>query len=182
MDFSKTPLEGLIAITPKVFTDARGGFFETYSKKDFAAAGINADFVQDNQSYSKRGVIRALHLQRAPHAQAKLVRVLQGRVFDVVVDLRPQSKTFGQWYGVELSCQNNKMLFIPRGLAHGFSVLSEAAVFGYKCDNFYNKESEAGIIYNDPDLNIDWRVAGQDAVVSDKDKLLPSFKAYKETL
>lgn len=177
MDFFKPEIEGLQVITPKMFKDARGIFFESYNKKEFEAAGISADFVQDNQSSSTYGVIRGLHFQRGEHAQAKLVRVLYGKVFDVAVDLRPGSATFGKYYGVELTCEDSKMFFIPRGFAHGFSVLSEMAVFSYKCDNFYNKEAEGGIIYNDKTLAVDWRVDKE--IISDKDKLHPTFEEYK---
>ncbi len=178
MDFSSTPIEGLKVITPQIFKDNRGYFFESYNKQVFSAAGITTEFVQDNQSFSTKGVLRGLHFQRPPFAQAKLVRVLQGKVLDVAVDLRHESPMYGKWFGVELSDENGKMFFIPHGFAHGFSVLSETAVFAYKCDNFYNKESEGGLIYNDPGLAIDWQVTNEN--VSHKDLLLKTFKDYKE--
>ncbi|MGN0904302.1 MAG: dTDP-4-dehydrorhamnose 3,5-epimerase [Alphaproteobacteria bacterium] len=176
MPFIQTDIQGVVVFEPRVFTDARGYFFETYNEQVFREAGIDAVFVQDNQSKSSYGVIRGLHFQKGEHAQAKLVRVLEGTVLDVAVDLREGSATFGKHVAVELSAANNRQLFIPRGFAHGFSVLSETAVFAYKCDNFYNKESEGGISYADPDLNIDWRVPVESACVSDKDKILPRFK------
>ncbi|ACC98419.1 DTDP-4-dehydrorhamnose 3,5-epimerase [Elusimicrobium minutum Pei191] len=180
MDFFKPEIEGLIVITPKIFKDERGYFFESYNKKVFEDAGIVSNFVQDNQSFSVKNVIRGLHFQAPPHAQAKLVRAQRGKVWDVAVDLRPQSKTFGQWFGVELSEENQKMFYIPRGFAHGFSVLSESAVFQYKCDNFYNKESEGGILYNDAVLNIDWKVPFGGEIVNEKDKSYPWFEVYKK--
>lgn len=183
MDFFRPDIEGLIIITPKIFRDARGYFFESYNKKEFEQEGLTTDFVQENQSFSSYGTIRGLHFQKPPYAQAKLVRVLQGKVFDVAVDLRKNSKTFGKYFGIELSDKNQKMLFIPRGFAHGFSVLSETAVFFYKCDNFYNKESEGGILLNDVDLNIDWRINSKDMmIISEKDKLNKPFKEYKRNI
>jgi dTDP-4-dehydrorhamnose 3,5-epimerase len=180
MDFFKHKIDGLVVITPKIFKDTRGYFFESYNKKVFADIGINADFVQDNQSYSSYGTLRGLHYQKPPYAQAKLVCVLFGKVLDVAVDLRKNSKTFGQWFGVELSAENQKQFFIPRGFGHGFSVLSKTAIFAYKCDNFYNKESEGGILYNDADLKIDWKIDLSQAVLSDKDKTWPAFAEYKD--
>ena len=169
MKIETTPIEGLLVITPRVFNDHRGYFFESYNARLFQQNGIEMDFVQDNQSFSQYGVIRGLHYQLNPYAQTKLVRVLQGRIFDVAVDIRKDSPTFGQWFGVELSDENFKQLLIPRGFAHGFSVLSETALVLYKCDNFYNKSSERGIIYNDASLAIDWHLPLSDAIVSDKD-------------
>ena len=180
MDFSKTPIEGLIVITPKVFADNRGYFFESYNKRAWAEAGITADFVQDNESFSSQNTLRGLHFQKPPFAQAKLVRVLEGAVWDVAVDLRKNSSTFGQWFGVELSADNKKQFFIPRGFAHGFSVLTETAKFAYKCDNFYNKESEGAVRFDDPELAVDWRINLTKAVLSDKDLKNPFFAAYKE--
>lgn len=180
MDFSKTPIEGLIVITPKVFADNRGYFFESYNKRAWAEAGITADFVQDNESFSSQNTLRGLHFQKPPFAQAKLVRVLEGTVWDVAVDLRKNSPTFGQWFGVELSADNKKQFFIPRGFAHGFSVLTETAKFAYKCDNFYNKESEGAVRFDDPELAVDWKIDLTKAVLSDKDLKNPLFAAYKE--
>ncbi|HKK81141.1 MAG TPA: dTDP-4-dehydrorhamnose 3,5-epimerase [Prolixibacteraceae bacterium] len=176
MEIEKTPIEGLIIIKPNVFKDDRGYFFEAFNQKKFGEQGINYNFVQDNESESQYGVVRGLHFQDAPYAQAKLVRVLQGKVFDVAVDLRINSPTYKRWFGVELNEDNKYQLMIPRGFAHGFSVLSQRAVFHYKCDNYYNKESERGIIYNDKALNIDWRIAGNDMILSEKDRLLPDFE------
>lgn len=174
MKVTKTKLNGCFVLEPAVFRDDRGYFFESFNSHNFnKAIGQKIIFVQDNQSYSSRGVIRAIHYQTGEHAQAKLVRVLSGKVLDVAVDLRQQSPTFGQHMAVELSAENKKQLFIPRGFGHGFSVLSETAEFFYKCDNFYNKDSEGGIIYNDSGLNIDWQLPIDDIKVSQKDMELP---------
>lgn len=178
MNFIKTKIDGVIIIEPKVFEDSRGYFYESYNEKEFKENGIDARFVQDNQSLSSYGVIRGLHFQKEPFAQAKLVRVLFGKVLDVAVDLRKGSPTFGQHVSVELSDENKRQFFIPRGFAHGFSVLSEKAVFAYKCDNLYNKESEGGLLYNDPDLGIDWKVDPKRVCVSDKDKVRKGIKDY----
>lgn len=180
MDFSKTPLEGLLVLTPRVFTDNRGYFCETYNKNTLGELGIDADFVQDNESFSAQNTLRGLHFQKPPFAQAKLVRVLQGTVWDVAVDLRTGSPTFGQWYGVELSAENKKQFFIPRGFAHGFAVLSPVAKFAYKCDNFYNKQSEGSILFSDADLAVDWKIDLTRAVLSQKDLQNNSFRFYKE--
>jgi dTDP-4-dehydrorhamnose 3,5-epimerase len=177
MPLISTPIAGLYVIEPQVFADSRGYFFESYNKKNFVEIGINTEFVQDNQSKSTYGVIRGLHYQAPPFAQAKLVSVNIGSVLDVVVDIRNGSPTYGKSFSVELSADNKKQLFIPRGFAHGFSVLSETAVFFYKCDNYYSKPSERGIIYNDPQLNIDWQIPLDKAIISDKDKLLPTLSA-----
>lgn len=182
MDFFKPPIEGLIVAIPKVFADNRGYFFESYNKRAWAEAGVTADFVQDNESFSSKNTLRGLHFQKPPFAQAKLVRVLEGAVWDVAVDLRKNSQTFGQWFGVELSAENKKQFFIPRGFAHGFSVLTETAKFAYKCDNFYNKESEGAVRFDDPNLGIDWKINLSKAVLSDKDLKNPSFAAYKENV
>jgi dTDP-4-dehydrorhamnose 3,5-epimerase len=182
MDFFRHDIEGLVVITPKIFRDARGYFFESYNKKEFEQEGLTTEFVQDNQSFSSYGTIRGLHFQKPPHTQAKLVHVLQGKVFDIAVDLRKNSKTFGKLFGIELSDKNQKMFFIPRGFAHGFSVLSETVVFFYKCDNFYNKESEGGILLNDVDLNIDWRINSKDMIISEKDRLNKTFEEYKRNV
>lgn len=176
MPFITCDIEGLVIVEPKVFEDSRGYFFESYNQQQFQQAGIRANFVQDNQSKSSYGVIRGLHYQMNPHAQAKLVRVLEGTILDVAVDIRKASPTYGQHFAIELSAENKKQLFIPEGFAHGFSVLSETAVVMYKCNTFYNKESEGGIRYNDPQLAIDWKVDLSKAVVSEKDQQLPNFK------
>lgn len=173
MPFIKTDFPGLIVFEPKVFGDHRGYFYESYNAKSFKEGGIEADFVQDNQARSTYGVLRGLHYQLGEHAQAKLVRVIKGTVLDVVVDLREGSPTYGKSYGIELSAENKRQLFVPRGFAHGYVVLSETAEFFYKCDNFYNKESEGGLIYNDPQLKIDWKVDLSKAQLSEKDLILP---------
>ena len=170
MEIIKTPIEGLLVIEPRVFRDARGYFVETYNEERYKAAGIDAVFVQDNQSCSSYGVVRGLHFQKPPYSQAKLVCCTVGRVLDVAVDLRKDSPTYGQWFSVELSEENKRQFFIPRGFAHGFSVLSESAIFTYKCDNLYHPEAEGGILLNDPDLAIDWRIPEQARIISDKDK------------
>src|SRR5207342_885386 len=175
MPFTTTSLPGVIIFEPAVFPDGRGFFFESYNRHLFQVNHINNDFVQDNQSFSVYGVIRGLHYQRKPHEQAKLVRVLQGKILDVVVDLRVGSPGFGKSYSIELSSENKKQIFIPKGFAHGFSVLSETAEISYKCDQFYNKQSEAGIRYNDPGLNINWQVPDDKALISAKDIVLPAF-------
>jgi len=169
--FTPTALEGVTIIESTVYGDDRGYFMETYHEQDFHAAGITATFVQDNQSCSTKGVLRGLHFQRQ-HPQAKLVRVLSGEVFDVAVDIRPGSPTYGRWAGVTLSAHNKKQFFIPRGLAHGFLVLSDTAEFTYKCDDFYHPNDEGGILWNDPSIGIEWPIpAGEQPVLSEKDKL-----------
>jgi|SRR5580693_3819474 dTDP-4-dehydrorhamnose 3,5-epimerase len=179
MPFTKTEFPGILIYEPMAFEDERGYFFEAFNTRIFHQENIEIAFVQDNQSHSKYGVIRGLHYQLNPHAQTKLVRVLRGRILDVVVDMRKGSPKYGRTFGIELSADNRKQLFIPRGFAHGFSVLSESADVIYKCDNFYNKESEAGIIFNDPLLNIDWKVLAEGIVVSAKDLQLPLFASCK---
>lgn len=176
MKITKTALDRVVIIEPQVFEDARGYFFESWNKAKMEEAGLNYDFIQDNQSKSCYGTIRGIHFQKGEFSQAKLVRVLQGTVLDVAVDLRKDSKTFGQHVAVELSAENNRQLMIPRGFGHGFSVLTPTAVFAYKCDNVYNKASEAGIRFDDPALGIDWKVKPEEAVLSDKDKILPFLK------
>lgn len=177
MIVKETRLKGCYIIEPTIFKDERGYFYESYNKlKLEAALGQKISFVQDNQSRSKRGVLRGIHFQKGQFAQAKLVRVLQGEVLDVVVDLRKDSKTFGQYESIVLSDANKKQLFVPRGFGHGFITLSVASEFAYKCDNYYNKESESGIIYNDLLLNIDWKVPLHEIIVSEKDQQLPNFK------
>ncbi len=175
MNFIKTKIEGLFIIEPRVFSDDRGYFFESYNHDVFKENGINNIFLQDNQSKSSYGVIRGLHAQNAEHAQAKLVRVLEGCVLDVAVDIRHGSPTFGQHVAVELSAENNRQFFLPRGFLHGFSVLSETAIFAYKCDNLYNKNSEIGVKFDDMALNIDWKIPADKAIISDKDKILGDF-------
>ncbi|MGV3529420.1 MAG: dTDP-4-dehydrorhamnose 3,5-epimerase [Flavisolibacter sp.] len=177
MNFTTTEIPGLLILEPKVIPDSRGYFFEAYNDKAFAAAGIENNFIQDNQSRSKYGVIRGLHYQLNPHAQAKLVRVVEGRILDVAVDIRKGSPTYGKHFDIELSADNQKQLLIPAGFAHGFSVLSEYATVLYKCDAYYNKEAEAGILYNDPALNIDWQVPAGKEIVSEKDLQLPAFES-----
>lgn len=175
MPFVETHIPDLLIFEPKVFEDSRGYFFESYNANTFSNEGVGIVFVQDNQSCSSYGVIRGLHYQLPPYAQTKLVRVLSGRILDVAVDIRKGSPTFGQSFSIELSGENRKQLLIPHGFAHGFSVLSEKAEVLYKCDTFYNKPSEGGIIYNDTDLAIDWQIPADKAIISEKDTQLPSF-------
>jgi len=176
MEIQETSLHGLQIIKPKIFEDNRGYFFESYNSKTFQNHHINHTFVQDNESLSAYGTIRGLHYQLAPYAQTKLVRVISGRILDIAVDIRKDSPTFGQWEGVELSADNKKQLLIPKGFAHGFAVLSEKAIVFYKCDNYYTPESERGINYKDPELNIDWQITDKEAIISAKDKILPDFR------
>jgi len=179
MPFIQTPLRDLLIFEPKVFEDSRGYFFESFNLQTFRAEGIDINFVQDNQSSSQFGVIRGLHYQMDPYAQVKLIRVLRGKILDVAVDIRKGSPTYGKSFCIELSAENKKKLFIPKGFAHGFSVLSEHAEVFYKCDSFYNKESEGGILYNDPELNIDWKIPVGKEIVSEKDIKLPVFTECK---
>jgi len=172
MPFSTCEIPGLIIVEPAVFEDSRGYFFESYNQSLFEQNGIACKFVQDNQSQSSYGVIRGLHFQMNPFAQSKLIRVLGGKILDVVVDIRKGSPTFGQSFSIELSAENKKQLFIPPGFAHGFSVLSETASVLYKCDQFYNKKSEAGIRFDDPALKINWRIPAEKAIISEKDQQL----------
>lgn len=177
MKIQKTKLKGCFILEPAKLGDSRGYFFESFNELTFNdLTGVNTHFVQDNQSYSTKGVLRGLHAQAGVHAQAKLVRVLQGKVIDVAVDARAASPTFGQHIAVELSEENNLQLFVPRGFLHGFVVLSETATFFYKCDNFYNKESEYGVKFDDPALGIDWVIPANELLVSDKDQVLPAFE------
>ena len=178
MPFTPTIFPGLIVIEPGVYEDGRGYFFEAYHAKGYADNGIPMHFVQDNQSHSYYGVIRGLHYQSFPHAQTKLVRVVNGVIVDVVLDLRIGSPTYGQSFSIQLSSENKKQLLVPKGFAHGFSVLSERAEVLYKCDAYYARESECGIAYNDPALNINWQIPADKALVSDKDQLLPLFNSY----
>lgn len=174
MEVIATELSGCFIVRPAVFTDARGYFFESFNRKRFYnLTGLDIDFVQDNQVKSGFGTLRGLHFQQGEHAQAKLVRVLQGRVLDVAVDLRPESATYGRHVAVELSGENNLQLFVPRGFAHGYSVLEDQTVFAYKCDNYYDKASEGGVFYADPSLQIDWKLPSSDILLSDKDRELP---------
>ena len=178
-----TSIEGVCIIEPTVFGDNRGYFMETYSQKDFEELGLNYNFVQDNQSKSKKGVLRGLHFQKE-NSQAKLVRVIKGEVFDVAVDLRPGSETYGKWEGVRLSEENKKMFMIPRGFAHGFLVLSDEAEFTYKCDDIYNPNAEGGLAWNDPDVAINWpleNIKEDELLTSEKDAKWPSLKEIKET-
>jgi dTDP-4-dehydrorhamnose 3,5-epimerase len=175
MTIEKTTIQDLVIITPRVFEDSRGFFFEAYNQEKFHENGIMYSFIQDNQSFSKRGVIRGLHLQINPFPQAKLVRVLQGEILDVAVDLRKNSATYGQYFSVVLSADNKKQLVVPYGFAHGFSVLSETASVMYKVDQLYNKESERGVRYDDATLAIDWQLSPEEVIVSEKDLILPRF-------
>lgn len=176
MNVIKTDIDGLLIIEPKIFNDSRGYFFESYTKSRYLSLGIGADFVQDNESSSSYGVVRGLHYQLPPYSQSKLVRVIYGNVLDVAVDLRRQSPTFGRYFSVELSHENKRQLFIPKGFAHGFAVLSERAVFAYKCDNYYAPEYERGILFNDPSLSIDWKIPAEKMIISDKDRKYPNFE------
>lgn len=181
MIFTETKLKGCYIIEPKIIKDERGYFMESFNEQTFQEGiGQKIQFVQDNQSYSSKGVLRGLHYQCNKFAQAKLVRVIQGEVLDVVVDIRPESKTFGEHIAVKLSAENNKQFFVPRGFAHGFLVLSETALFFYKCDNFYNKENEAGFLYNDKNLKIDWNFPEKELIISEKDQKLPTFEFHRK--
>lgn len=173
MPFEKTDISGLLIFEPVVYKDSRGYFFESYNEQTFVKAGVSNHFVQDNQSFSTFGVIRGLHYQLNPYSQCKLVRVLKGKILDVAVDLRRSSPSFGKWVAVELSAENKLQLLVPRGFAHGFSVLTETAEISYKCDGLYHKDSEGGIRYDDPQLDIDWQVPPGQAIVSTKDLDLP---------
>lgn len=179
MTVNKTKLKGCFILEPTVFEDSRGYFFESFNQNIFnELTGLNINFVQDNESFSIKGTLRGLHYQRGEHSQAKLVRVIKGRVLDVVVDLRKESPSFGEHFCLELSEFNKQQLFVPRGFAHGFVVLSDTAIFSYKCDNYYNQEFEGGIIYNDKDLNIDWKVNEGEIIISEKDLMLPKFDKF----
>jgi dTDP-4-dehydrorhamnose 3,5-epimerase len=173
MNIIQTGIEGLVVLEPKVFGDSRGYFFEVFNEREFAEKVGPVHFVQDNESKSRYGVLRGLHFQKGEHAQAKLVRVVSGAVLDVAVDIRPGSPTYGQWHAEELTGENHRMMFIPRGFAHGFSVLSEEVVFQYKCDNFYCPAAEGAIAWNDPTLAIDWRIPAADILLSEKDRHHP---------
>lgn len=179
MKLIETNIPGLLVIEPDVFRDNRGYFFESFSARKFEElTGLKVDFVQDNESYSGYGTVRGLHFQKGEHAQAKLIRVVSGRVLDVAVDLREGSPTFGHHFSIELTGENHLQIFIPKGFAHGFSVLSEKAVFQYKCDEYYTPQSEAGLLWNDPDLGIDWKLPESEAIVSEKDSRNKTLKEY----
>jgi dTDP-4-dehydrorhamnose 3,5-epimerase len=175
MNVISTPIPDLFVVEPRIFIDERGHFFEHYNEEKFKLHGLDYKFVQDNQSKSSYGVIRGLHYQLAPFAQTKLLRVIAGKIFDVAVDIRHNSPTYGHWYGLELSDDNFLQLLIPKGFAHGFAVLSETAIVHYKCDNIYNPSAEKGISYCDKSLGIDWHITEKDAIVSPKDKVWPDF-------
>jgi dTDP-4-dehydrorhamnose 3,5-epimerase len=183
MQVEETKLKDCFIIKDTLFKDSRGYFFESFNQKKFnELTGLNVQFVQDNQSKSTKGVLRGLHFQLGTHSQAKLVRVLEGKVLDIAVDVRPNSRTFGEHVAVELTAENETQLFVPRGFAHGFVVLSDTATFFYKCDNYYNKLSESGIIYNDPHLAINWQLSSEDLQLSEKDLLLQNLNDIGETL
>ena len=174
MEVIKTEIEGVVIIEPRIFKDERGYFYESFSQREFEEKVCRTTFVQDNQSKSSYGVLRGLHFQKPPYSQSKLVRCIKGAVLDVAVDIRKGSPTFGKYVAVELTEENHRQFFVPRGFAHGFAVLSDEAVFQYKCDNFYNKESEGSVAWNDPQLGIDWRVPADRIILSEKDKLSKS--------
>lgn len=177
MNVIETPIKGLLILEPRIFNDDRGYFFESYNANTFKqATGQDINFVQDNQARSTINVLRGLHYQNAPHAQTKLIRALEGAIWDVVVDLRKGSDTYGRWFGVELSAENKRQFLVPVGFAHGYSVLTPTAEVSYKCDDFYSKEDEGGLYYADPELNIDWKINMADAIVSEKDKVQPTLK------
>ena len=180
MKIEETFLKGCFVLTPQVFEDERGYFYESFNERTFKElTGVEVAFVQDNVSKSSKGVLRGLHFQKAEHAQAKLVKVLKGKVLDVAVDLRNDSKTYGKSFSIILDAEKHQQLYIPRGFAHGFHVLEDDSIFSYKCDNFYDKTSESGIVYKDKQLNIDWGISG-DIIMSEKDKLLPNLEAYRD--
>ena len=179
MEVIKTNIEGVVIIEPRIFKDDRGYFFESFSQREFEEKVCKTTFVQDNESKSSYGVLRGLHFQKPPFAQSKLVRVIKGAVLDVAVDIRKGSPTFGQYVSVELTGENHRQFFIPRGFAHGFSVLSEEVILHYKCDNFYSPQSEGAIAWNDPDLNIDWRIPAEKVVLSEKDSKHPRLKDWQ---
>jgi dTDP-4-dehydrorhamnose 3,5-epimerase len=179
MPFKETHIPGLLVFEPKVFGDTRGYFYETYNQELFRAAGINDTFIQDNESKSVKGVLRGLHYQVGAFAQSKLVRVIEGEVLDVVVDIREGSPTYGQHFSIKLSAENKSQLYVPRGMAHGYSTLSETAIFAYKCDNLYSKASEGGVAYDDAHLAIDWQMDIKHAILSDKDKVNPVFGQHR---
>jgi len=179
MNIIETEIPDLLIIEPQVYSDDRGYFFESYNANKLPEEISSINWVQDNESKSKRGVLRGLHYQTGEKAQAKLVRVVFGEIYDVALDLRTDSSTYGEWFGVILSDENKRQLFLPRGFAHGFVVLSEESIFTYKCDNFYSKKSEGGIVFDDPTLNIDWHIDKEEILVSDKDAILPNFGRHR---
>jgi dTDP-4-dehydrorhamnose 3,5-epimerase len=179
MKITKTPIEGLLIIEPRVFNDDRGYFYESYNKTKFSEIGIDTDFVQDNQSFSQKGAIRGLHGQANPFAQSKLVRVIRGRVLDVAVDIRINSPTYGEYVSIELSDENKLQFWIPAGFLHGFSTLEDNTIFTYKVNNYYDKASEIGVLWNDPTLAIDWGISPSEALLSPKDEILPTFDSFK---
>ena len=179
MIFKETPIAGLMVIEPKVWKDNRGYFFESFNKKTFHDAGITQEFVQDNQSYSQRGTLRGLHGQADPFAQGKLVRVIQGKVIDIAVDIRKDSATYGKYVSAELSAENFRMFWVPPGFLHGFVTLEDNTIFAYKVSNLYDKASEIGVMWNDPDLNIDWQLPLDEVILSEKDTVLPQFKEFE---
>lgn len=176
MEITETNIPGLLIIQPDVFADSRGFFLESYNEKRYLDSSVNTQFIQDNISQSCYGTVRGLHYQLAPYSQAKLVQVIQGKVLDVAVDLRKKSPTYGQHYAIELTGENKTQFYIPQGFAHGFSVLSETAIFMYKCDNYYNREAERGLSFNDPALGIDWKLPQDKIITSSKDGILPTLK------
>jgi dTDP-4-dehydrorhamnose 3,5-epimerase len=176
MVIKETGIEGLLILEPKVFMDARGYFFESFHSDRLEEAGLSYNFIQDNQSSSDYGVLRGLHFQKTPYGQAKLVRVIEGKIFDVAVDIRPTSSSYGKWFGIELSAENFLQIMIPAGFAHGYSVLADHTIVQYKCDQYYRPESESGIRFDDPDLGIDWKIEPYKAIISEKDRTLPYFK------
>ncbi|HXK74920.1 MAG TPA: dTDP-4-dehydrorhamnose 3,5-epimerase [Bacteroidaceae bacterium] len=182
MNIIKTAIEGVVILEPKVFEDARGYFFESFSDRQFKAQVLDTTFVQDNESKSSYGVVRGLHFQTGEAAQSKLVRCVVGKVLDVAVDIRPHSATFGQYVSCELSAENKRQMFIPKGLAHGFAVLSEEAIFAYKCDNFYSPANECAILWNDPNINIDWKIPADKVQLSEKDAQNLSLKEYMTSI
>ncbi len=179
MPFLETKIRDLIIFEPQVFGDERGYFYESYNEETFMKAGVKARFVQDNQAFSCRNVLRGLHYQVGEMAQAKLVRCVQGAVYDVAVDIRPDSPTYGQWEGVLLTAENHRQFFVPRGFAHGYAVVSDTAIFAYKCDNFYSRAHEGGVLFNDKNLNIDWQIDLNEAILSEKDVVQPVFGTHK---
>ena len=179
MEVIKTAIDGVLILEPRIFKDARGYFFESFSSREFEEKVCKTTFVQDNESFSGYGVVRGLHFQKPPFTQSKIVRVIKGSVLDVAVDIRKGSPTFGQHVAVELTGENHRQVFIPRGFAHGFAVLSDEVLFQYKCDNFYAPQSEGGIAWNDPDLNIDWRIPKDKIILSEKDKIHPILKEHE---
>ena len=179
MEVKKTEIEGVLIVEPKVWGDDRGYFFESFNAREFAEkTGLNITFVQDNESKSRYGVLRGLHFQLPPYTQSKLVRVVRGKVLDIAVDIRKGSKTYGKWVSCELTEDNHRQFFVPKGMAHGFCVLSEEAVFQYKCDDFYHPEAEGGIAWDDPDIAVEWPIPAEDISLSERDKHHPSFKEF----